>query len=92
MKLGQEVPLYPSQFGSYGPRQIGPRTVGPRCPVFQGRQLGPGAQLSGAQFATFSGRTIGPRTVGPQSHLEFWVDYIVIFFMMYDFFVIYVGI
>ena len=50
------------------------------------------AQLSGAQQSTFSGWTIGPRTVGPQSHLEFWVDYIVIFFMMYDFFVIYVGI
>ena len=31
--------------------KLGPGQLGPNCPVFQGGQLGPGAQLSGAQFA-----------------------------------------
>ena len=34
-------------------RALGPNCPGPNLPLFQGGQLGPGAQLSGAQFATF---------------------------------------
>ena len=37
----------------------GPNCPGPNLPLFQGGQLGPGAQLFGAQFATFSRLTDG---------------------------------
>ena len=44
----------------------GPTVQWPNCPLFQGGQLGPGAQLSGAQLSAPKKWTVGPRTVGPR--------------------------
>ena len=49
--------------------KLGPGQLGPNCPVFQGGQLGPGAQLSGAQFSALKKGTVGPRTVRPWSNV-----------------------